>query len=77
MRAQPKASHFVNGAYLDDAGGALIDVIYPATGEVIAVVHEATPAVIEAALAGGTGGLGAGPAGRACAHLAACRRPDP
>ncbi len=51
MKAQPKASHFVNGAYLEDAGGAVIEVIYPATGEVIASLHEATPAVIEAALA--------------------------
>lgn len=52
MRAQPKASHFVNGAYVEDKAGAEIEVIYPATGEVIAVLHEATPAVIEAALAG-------------------------
>ena len=52
MRAQPKASHFVNGAYVEDQAGAPIEVIYPATGEVIAVLHEATPAVIEAALAG-------------------------
>ena len=52
MRAQPKASHFVNGAYVEDQAGAAIEVIYPATGEVIAVLHEATPAVIEAAVAG-------------------------
>ena len=54
MTAQPKASHFVDGAYLEDKAGAPIEVIYPATGEVIAVVHEATPAVIEAALASAT-----------------------
>lgn len=53
MKAQPKASHFVDGAYLEDAAGAAIEVIYPATGEVIAVLHEATPAVVEAALASG------------------------
>ena len=47
---QPVASHFVNGAYLEDTDGASIDVVYPATGEVIARVHSATPAVIEAAL---------------------------
>lgn len=52
MIAQPQASHFVNGAYLEDLAGALIEVIYPATGAVIARLHEATPAVIEAALAG-------------------------
>lgn len=51
MKAQPKGSHFVDGVYLDDPAGAPIEVIYPATGEVIAVLHEATPAVIEAALA--------------------------
>lgn len=51
MRAQPRASHFVNGAYVEDTAGAEIAVIYPATGEVIARLHEATPAVIEAAIA--------------------------
>lgn len=51
MIAQPVASHFVDGAYLEDKAGAPIEVIYPATGEVIAVIHEATPAVVEAALA--------------------------
>ncbi len=53
MRAQPQASHFIDGAYMEDAAGAPIEVIYPATGEVIALVHEATPAVVEAALASG------------------------
>ena len=52
MKAQPTASHFVNGAYVEDTAGPVIEVIYPATGEVIARVHEATDAVIEAALAG-------------------------
>ncbi|THH35813.1 betaine-aldehyde dehydrogenase [Aliishimia ponticola] len=50
---QPKASHFVNGAYLEDTDGDAFDVIYPATGEVIATVHAATPAVIEAAITSG------------------------
>ncbi|MGC9420211.1 MAG: betaine-aldehyde dehydrogenase [Rhodovulum sp.] len=50
--ARPEASHFVNGAYLEDTAGAPIPMIYPATGEKIATVHAATPAVIEAALAG-------------------------
>ena len=48
---QPKASHFVDGTYLEDTGGEVIDVIFPATGEVIARVHAATPAVVEQALA--------------------------
>jgi betaine-aldehyde dehydrogenase len=50
MKAQPTASHFVNGRYLEDRAGAGIEVIYPATGEVIAQLHEATPSVIAAAL---------------------------
>ncbi len=49
-QSQPKASHFVNGAYLEDSAGAPIEVIYPATGKAIARLHAATPAVIEAAL---------------------------
>lgn len=59
MKYQPKASHFVNGAYLEDTAGAEIDVIYPATGEVIAKLHEATPAVIEAAIASAQAAQGA------------------
>ena len=51
MQAQPQASHFVNGAYLEDAIGAAMPVIFPGTGETIAQLHAATPAVIEAALA--------------------------
>ena len=47
---QPTASHFVNGRYVEDTAGAPIDVIYPATGQIIARVHEATPAVIEEAI---------------------------
>ncbi|MBM2575235.1 betaine-aldehyde dehydrogenase [Jannaschia sp. Os4] len=50
MRFQPPASHFVDGARLEDEGGAPFDVTYPATGEVIARLHAATPAVIDAAL---------------------------
>ncbi|WP_050523424.1 betaine-aldehyde dehydrogenase [Pseudorhodobacter wandonensis] len=50
MIAQPKASHFVNGDWMEDSAGAPIEVIYPATGEVIARLHEATAAVIDAAL---------------------------
>ena len=47
---QPVASHFVNGAYVEDSAGTQLDVLYPATGEVIATLHEATAPVIEAAL---------------------------
>ncbi|SLN11912.1 NAD/NADP-dependent betaine aldehyde dehydrogenase [Roseovarius albus] len=50
MKAQPTASHFVNGRYVEDTAGTPMDVIYPATGEVIAQLHEATPAIIEEAI---------------------------
>ncbi|MGR3482433.1 aldehyde dehydrogenase family protein, partial [Salipiger marinus] len=54
MTPQPQASHFVDGAWLEDAAGAALAVIHPATGAEIAHLHEATPAVIDAALAAAT-----------------------
>ncbi|MCX7645076.1 MAG: betaine-aldehyde dehydrogenase [Rhodobacteraceae bacterium] len=51
MTLQPPASHFVAGAFREDAAGEAIPVIYPATGEEIARVHAATPAILEEALA--------------------------
>ena len=33
MKAQPKASHYINGRFVEDEGGAELAVIYPATGE--------------------------------------------
>ncbi|SEQ24383.1 betaine-aldehyde dehydrogenase [Thalassovita taeanensis] len=56
---QPTASHFINGAYVEDTAGAPIDVIYPATGAVIARVHAATPAVIEQAITSARAAQGA------------------
>ncbi|MBO9450403.1 betaine-aldehyde dehydrogenase [Tropicibacter sp. R16_0] len=50
MKFQPTASHFINGEYVEDTAGEQIDVIYPATGEVIAKLHSATPAIIDQAL---------------------------
>ena len=55
MRAQPTASHFIDGAYVEDTAGAVIECIYAASGEVIARLHEATPALIDKALAMGDG----------------------
>ncbi|WP_299646436.1 betaine-aldehyde dehydrogenase [uncultured Jannaschia sp.] len=49
--ARPVASHFVDGAYVEDAAGTPIPVIYPATGDTIATVHAATPGILERALA--------------------------
>lgn len=50
VSAQPVASHFINGQYVEDTDGALIDVIYAATGEKIAHVFSATPTIIDQAL---------------------------
>lgn len=50
MRAQPKASHYVNGRFVDDERGAAIPVIYPATGEIIASLHSATANIVELAV---------------------------
>ncbi|MEZ5810824.1 MAG: betaine-aldehyde dehydrogenase [Rhizobiaceae bacterium] len=51
MNAQPKASHFINGRFVEDEAGRPMEVIYPATGEVIARLHAATPALVEEAVA--------------------------
>ena len=48
---QPKGSHFIDGAYVDDTAGREIPCVYAATGETVATLHAATPAIVEAALA--------------------------
>lgn len=50
MKAQPKASHYINGRFVDDEQGRALDVIYPATGETIARLHAATPNIVELAV---------------------------
>ncbi len=47
----PQASHFIDGEWVEDRAGTPIPVIYPATGEVIATFHAATPALVERAIA--------------------------
>lgn len=47
---QPKASHFINGEYVEDKAGTEISVIYPATGKQVAVVHSATPNILALAV---------------------------
>lgn len=54
MRFQPPASHFIGGSYVDDVEGKPFDVIYPATGEVIAKLHQATADIIDEALTAAT-----------------------
>ncbi|QLF69733.1 betaine-aldehyde dehydrogenase [Peteryoungia desertarenae] len=51
MKAQPQASHFIDGEYVEDRAGTVIENVYPATGEVIARLHAATPQIIEKAIA--------------------------
>ncbi|MCD4661343.1 aldehyde dehydrogenase family protein, partial [Agrobacterium sp.] len=51
LKAQPKASHFIDGDYVEDNTGTLFESIFPATGEVIARLHAATPAIVERAIA--------------------------
>ena len=50
MKAQPAASHYVNGRFVEDERGAPFEVIYPATGEVIARLNAATPNIVELAV---------------------------
>ncbi|MGI9401447.1 MAG: betaine-aldehyde dehydrogenase [Rhizobiaceae bacterium] len=51
MDAQPVASHFINGKPIEDEAGERLQVIYPATGEEVASLHYATPAIVEKAIA--------------------------
>jgi betaine-aldehyde dehydrogenase len=57
MNAQPPASHWIAGAPYEDAAGRPLEVRYPATGEVIARINEATFASIEAAVAAAAEGF--------------------
>jgi len=50
MNAQPTASHHIGGTYVEDDAGAVIESIYPATGELNARIYSATPAIVERAV---------------------------
>lgn len=50
MRAQPQASHYVGGSYLESQSGTPFDLLYPATGEVIARIVSADDAIVDAAI---------------------------
>ena len=47
---QPTTSHFIGGRYVEDKSGSRFDVIYPASGAVIAQIHAGTDQIIEQAL---------------------------
>jgi betaine-aldehyde dehydrogenase len=51
MLAQPTTSHFIGGKFVEDDAGTPIAATYPATGEVIARLHAATPSIVERAVA--------------------------
>ena len=59
MRAQPKASHWIGGAPVEDTAGTPLPVVYPATGEPIAALYEATEAVVAQAVAAAAEGFAA------------------
>ncbi len=50
MDITPRASHFVNGAPMEDTAGVPVPLICPVTEARLGQVHAATPAVVEAAL---------------------------
>ena len=50
LNAQPQASHFVDGEYLEDTKGNELISCYPASGEPIAKLYEATDSVIDKAM---------------------------
>jgi betaine-aldehyde dehydrogenase len=50
MRAQPKASHYIGGRYVESPDGHPFPSIYPATGEAIASLHGADAQTVEAAV---------------------------
>lgn len=50
MRVQPIASHFIDGRYVEDTNGKIIECVFPATGEIVAKLHSATPEIVELAI---------------------------
>ncbi len=56
MRSQPTASHWIGGP-VEDASGTPLPVHYPATGEIIAGLHEGTPAILDRAIAAAAAGF--------------------
>lgn len=71
MKAQPTASHYINGRFVEDDQGAPLPVVYPATGETIATLHSATPNIVELAVEAARSARSPG------AHEAGGTRPRP
>ena len=53
---QPKASHFIDGEYVEDSAGDAFDSLHPASGETIANIHSATDAIIQKAVEAASAG---------------------
>ncbi len=51
MRAQPKASHYIGGKYVESPDGSPFPSLYPATGEAIASLNAADEATVNSAVA--------------------------
>ncbi|WP_349359814.1 betaine-aldehyde dehydrogenase [Stappia sp.] len=56
MRAQPSASHYIDGVPHETPDGAILESRYPATNEVIARLHAAGPETVNAAVAAARAG---------------------
>ena len=54
MRCQPTASHDIAGKPFEDLTGAVLDSVYPATGEVIARLHAASDTTVDRAVQAAT-----------------------
>ena len=50
MKAQPKGSHFIDGEYVNEDSEIRIEVTFPATGDVIATLHAASPRLVDHAV---------------------------
>jgi betaine-aldehyde dehydrogenase len=74
MRAQPSASHWIGGEPVEDTAGAPLAVLYPATGETIAMLHEATDAILGRAVEAAEAGLAAWSATPPAARARVLRR---
>ncbi|PYE85614.1 betaine-aldehyde dehydrogenase [Pseudoroseicyclus aestuarii] len=48
---QPEGSHYIAGSYAEDTAGTDLPVIFPGDGSTIATLHEATPDIVDRALA--------------------------
>jgi betaine-aldehyde dehydrogenase len=74
MRAWVPASHWIGNRAVEDAAGAPLEVRYPATGEPIAALREATPAVIDRAIEAAAEGFAAWSATSPAARARVLRR---